>query len=82
MSAAGSPLLGVYIKIEHRTCRCGADLTAVCAGSGPHAAALRCIGCDEHAGWLSRPTFQGIEKVVTTFGKSKDAIVIRRGGVR
>jgi hypothetical protein len=77
-----SPLLGHYVKIERRTCRCGADLTAVRAGSGPHAAALRCIGCDEHAGWLSHATFQKIEKVITTFGRPKEAIVIRRGGAR
>jgi hypothetical protein len=59
-------------------CRCGAIRATIGAGAGPHIAALRCVYCGVHRGWISRETYSFIAEVVRLAGKPTRPIVIRR----
>jgi hypothetical protein len=39
-------------------CPCGSNVTIICAGTGPHAAALRCRNCNRHRQWLSHEDYR------------------------
>lgn len=52
---AGPDVHAVGDVIVHRTCRsCGSYAWLVTEGKGPHAAGLRCTGCEAHGGWLPK----------------------------
>lgn len=58
-------------------CPCGSEIALIKPGRGPHAAELRCSGCDRHRGWISHDDFKAFQKFVaecaTRWGAS-DAI--------
>jgi hypothetical protein len=71
------------IKVElHRSdndfCHCGATMAIIVKGVGPHEAALRCISCDRHRGWLSENDATKMVETVNLFGVPTEAITIRK----
>jgi hypothetical protein len=42
-----------------------------------HHAGLRCIECNQHAGWLSRGAFTFIEMTIEKFGRPTEPITVR-----
>jgi hypothetical protein len=71
------------IKVElHRSdndfCHCGATMAIIVKGVGPHAAALRCISCDRHRGWLSENDATKMVETVNLFGVPTEAITIHK----
>lgn len=57
-------MLGRKIKLDV-ACVCGSCLTVLHAGKGPHAALLRCIGCDRARQWISHPDYRALSAIVT-----------------
>jgi hypothetical protein len=55
---------------------CG-DLATIEPGKGPHAAALRCMACGKHRGWLGFKEFNFINALVARYGPPTEAIVLR-----
>ena len=51
------PLLGRQLCMDI-ACPCGSNVTIICAGTGPHAAALRCRNCNRHRQWLSHEDYR------------------------
>jgi hypothetical protein len=51
------PLLGRALCMD-QACACGSNMTVICVGTGPHAAALRCRNCNRHRQWLSHEDYR------------------------
>jgi hypothetical protein len=74
-------LAGLTVKLDRPIDRerpCCRNLCTIATGKGPHAYALHCTGCGLHRGWLSKPTAEWIEHVVTRFGAPTTPIVISK----
>ena len=79
--AANTNLIGLKVKLDRPVDRersCCNNVCIISAGKGAHAGELRCVNCDQHRGWLSKPTAQWIESVITRFGAPKTPIIVRR----
>jgi hypothetical protein len=78
----GTPtLVGLTVKLDRPVDRerpCCHNVCTIGAGKGPHAGELICASCGRHRGWLSKPTAQWIEHVVTRFGAPTTPIVVRK----
>jgi hypothetical protein len=61
-----------------KPCRCGAELTIVGPGKGPHAASLHCAECQTHRGWISHATYKFLTETVKQFGRPESPIILRR----
>jgi hypothetical protein len=71
------------IKVElHRSdddrCRCGATMAIIAEGKAMHAAALYCINCGNHRGWLSELDATKLVETVRVFGVPTEAVTIRK----
>jgi hypothetical protein len=76
-----SPLLGLKVRLDRPVDRerpCCRNVCVIGAARGSHAGELVCTGCGQHRGWLSKPTAQWIEHVVTRFGAPTTPIVVRK----
>jgi hypothetical protein len=78
----GAPtLVGIKVQLDRPVDRerpCCRNICIIGIGKGPHAGALDCADCGQHRGWLSKPTAQWIEQVVTRFGAPTTPIVVRK----
>jgi hypothetical protein len=73
-------LIGLELKLDRPIDRrnpCCRSICIIDPGKGPHAYGLRCTGCGQHRGWLSKPTAAWIEQVVVHFGVPTSPIVVR-----
>ena len=71
-------LIGLTVVLP-RPCRsCGETATTVGSSKGPHHAALHCVACGRHVGWMSQESFNFVCAIVDRFGRPEDAIVVRR----
>jgi hypothetical protein len=75
-------LNGLLLRFPDRCPRCDDDTAVIHDGVGPHAALLRCAGCDRFRGWLSRDTFRFVAETVRLFGRSDKPINVFRGPSR
>jgi hypothetical protein len=77
----GNPtLIGLQVRLDRPADRerpCCKNICTIGAARGPHAGELRCSGCGQHRGWLSKSTARWIEHVVTRFGAPTTPIVVR-----
>jgi hypothetical protein len=74
-------LIGLKVRLDRPVDREHPCCNSVCVigpGKGPHAGELRCADCGQHRGWLTKPTAQWIEHVVTRFGAPTTPIVLRK----
>ena len=75
-----SALVGLRIRLE-RTVEvpfiCGKTAVVCGSSSGPHLAALRCLACDAHRGFLSRATGEFLVAAIERFGRPRDPIIVR-----
>jgi hypothetical protein len=79
--AVDTNLVGLKVKLDRPVDReqpCCNNVCIINAGKQPHAGELRCANCDQHRGWLSKPTAQWIESVITRFGAPTTPIVVRK----
>jgi hypothetical protein len=59
-------------------CRgCQEPLAVIAAGSGPHAAQLRCSGCGVHRQWFPRAAIDFIEEITRSVGMPTEPILFR-----
>jgi hypothetical protein len=72
-----NPLVGLHVQLEDK-CRCGAVLTIIGEGAGPHITSLTCAKCERHRGWLPRDVHDSILKIVKQFGIPNQPVLIRR----
>jgi hypothetical protein len=74
-------LIGLPIKLERTIdgpCAvCGETAVIIGPGTGPHVAALRCICCDRHRGWLPKAVADFLMATIAQFGLPAEAITIR-----
>jgi hypothetical protein len=77
----GAPaLIGLKVRLDRPVDRerpCCRNICTIGAARGPHAGELICADCGQHRGWLSKPTAQWIEHVVTRFG-APEVITVRK----
>jgi hypothetical protein len=77
----GEPtLVGLKVQLDRPVDRerpCCKNICTIGAARGPHAGELRCSGCGQHRGWLSKSTARWIEHVVTRFGAPTTPVVVR-----
>jgi hypothetical protein len=84
MNAPAAPrdFVGLKIKLDRPVDReqpcCRNICTIISTGKGPHVGELHCVDCGQHRGWLSKPTAQWIEHVVTRFGAPTTPIIVRK----
>jgi len=74
-------VIGLKIKLDRPVDRerpCCRNICSIDAGKGLHVGELRCIDCGRRRGWLSKPTAQWIEHIVTRFGAPATPIVVRK----
>jgi len=71
-----TPALRVRLERPLKTC-CGNVVAIVAPGRGPHAAELRCAGCDAHRGWLRRKTLDFLTDLSQRFGAPAEPMILR-----
>jgi hypothetical protein len=75
-TADSTAIAGLVVQVE-RPCRhCGATLTTIIAGKGPHSAALECVGCGHFVKWLPRTCCAFLAEVVARCGRPTDPVRI------
>jgi hypothetical protein len=67
-----TPALRARLDQPLKTC-CG-NVALVAPGKGPHAAELRCAGCDAHRGWLAKQAFASILKNSRRYGAPAEIV--------
>jgi hypothetical protein len=67
-----TPALRVRLDQPLKTC-CD-NVAIITSGKGPHAAELRCAGCDAHRGWLSKQAFDSILENSRRFGAPAEVV--------
>jgi hypothetical protein len=75
------PLVGLHVKMDRPVDRdrpCCRNICKIGPGKGPHAGELLCTDCDQHRGWLSKPTAHWIESVISRFGAPTTPIVVHK----
>jgi hypothetical protein len=73
-------LLGLAVILP-RLCRaCDETMATIGSSKGPHHAALHCVGCGNHVGWLGRESFDFVCAIIDHFGRPEAAIVVRESG--
>jgi hypothetical protein len=75
-----SPLVGVVVQLQRtidRPCRCGETSVVIGEPTGPHVAALYCLNCQRHRGWLRKEVARFLTETISTFGRSSSPIIIR-----
>jgi hypothetical protein len=79
-------LMGLRVKfdraIDAPCAMSGHTAVKVGQGAGPHAASLRCVGCDRHRGWLPKAVADFLLELITRFGRPSEAITIRNSEIR
>ena len=75
------PLAGLRVRLERTVdtpcVTCGETIVVIGEGAGPHAASLRCAGCDRHRGWLPRTITNFLSETVRLFGVPDEPFLIR-----
>jgi len=74
-------LIGLRVKLDRPIDRerpCCKNICTIGPGKVPHAAELRCTGCNQHRGWLSKSTARWIKHVATRFGAPTTPIVVHQ----
>jgi hypothetical protein len=56
---------------------CCDNLAIIRPGHGPHAAELRCAGCDAHRGWLPKAALDFLTETASRFGAPSEPIILR-----
>jgi hypothetical protein len=77
-----SGLIGMTIKLDRNVDRqkpCCDNLAVIHPGKPPHAAELRCAGCDAHRGWAPKPMLDFITETARRFGAPAEPITWRQG---
>jgi len=75
-----TPLAGLRVQLERTIdtpCTCGGTVVVIGEGAGPHAASLRCEGCDRHRGWLPRTITSFFSETTRRFGVPNEPFLIR-----
>jgi hypothetical protein len=67
-----TPALRVRLDHPHKTC-CD-NVAVITPGKGPHAAELRCVGCDAHRAWLSKQAFDSILENSRRYGAPAEIV--------
>jgi len=74
-------LAGLRVRLERTVdtpcVTCGETIVVIGEGAGPHAASLRCAGCDRHRGWLPGTIANFLSKSVRLFGVPDEPFLIR-----
>jgi hypothetical protein len=77
---APQPPFGLLVRLvgrhDHHHADCH-DLAEILPGRGPHVAALQCLTCGKHRGWLAIKEFNFINALVARHGPPTEAIVLR-----
>ena len=72
---------GLRVRLERTVdtpcVTCGETVVVIGEGAGPHAASLRCAGCDRHRGWLPRTITNFLSETVRLFGVPDEPFLIR-----
>ena len=75
------PLAGLRVRLERTIdvpcVTCGGTVVVIGEGAGPHAASLRCAGCDRHRGWLPRTITNFLSETARLFGVPDEPFLIR-----
>jgi hypothetical protein len=75
---ASTGTAGLVVKMIHRACRtCGGVDFVIGSSCNMHHASLRCVQCNQHAGWLSRGAYVFIQMTVSKFGRPTEPITVR-----
>jgi hypothetical protein len=70
----------MVLRLDRNTDRerpCCNNLALVLPGTAQHAAALRCVDCNRHRGWLPRQALDFLKTTTNRFGASSAPIVLR-----
>jgi hypothetical protein len=70
----------LYVRLERTIdtpCTCGGTFVVIGEAAGPHAASLRCAGCDQHRGWLPGTITNFLSETVRLFGVPNEPFLIR-----
>lgn len=75
------PPFGLLVRLingrqDHHHTDCH-DLAEILPGRGPHAAALQCLTCGKHRGWMATAEFEFVSAVVARHGVPNEPIILR-----
>ena len=74
-------ITGLRVRLERTVdtpcVTCGETVVVIGEGAGPHAASLRCAGCDRHRGWLPRTITNFLSETARLFGVPDEPFLIR-----
>jgi hypothetical protein len=77
-TTASTGIVGLAVKMAHRPCRaCGSVNFIIGSSKSMHHAALRCMDCNQHSGWLSKGALTFIEMTVEKFGRPVEPVIVR-----
>lgn len=72
------PLVGLRIILQGPCFHCGAAEVEIGTGTGPHLAAMICIGCGSHRGWSAHMIFDRLVEIVRHFGRWTSPVALRQ----
>ena len=76
-STPSTSIIGLTVILP-RPCRsCGETATTIGSSRGPHHAALHCVACGTHVGWMGRESYDFVIAIVDRFGRPDTAITVR-----
>jgi hypothetical protein len=74
-------LIGLQVKlartIDIPCAKCGETTVAICSGTGPHMASLRCVCCQRYRGDLPKAVADFLVAAINKFGRPTAPIAIR-----
>jgi hypothetical protein len=74
------PPIGTRVRLDRSVDRvrpCCDNIAVIDHGRGLHAAALRCVRCHRHRGWLPHEAFAFISNITQKFGAPDAPIILR-----
>jgi hypothetical protein len=74
----GNPITSALrVRLDQPLKTCCRNVAIVAPGKGPHAAELRCAGCDAHRGWLRREALDFLTDLSQRFGAPAEPMILR-----
>jgi hypothetical protein len=74
----GNPVTpALRVRLDQPLKACCGNIAVVAPGKGPHAAELRCAGCDSHRGWPRRETLDFLTDLSQRFGAPAEPMILR-----
>jgi hypothetical protein len=78
-TAPSTTLVGLEVFTNTDCTGCGCNGAVLGSSAGPHCAAIHCVRCGRHRGWLPREAATFINGIIDHFGRPNSPVILRTG---